>query len=138
MRKLVRKNKDGWLTEVDPKALRREALALKAYIEAASRKEEKQFRYRERLLPLVEAALSGALQIPFKGDKPYNSRMMMEGLEPWLPEGISELYFGFMIRIAGTAHISAPSYLKTGNIMDYVPDIVEKDGERYEWVEFED
>ncbi len=139
MRKLVLlTNRYGALTEVDPKALRREALALKTCIESAPRKEEKQFQYRQKLLPLVEAALNGTLQIPLKGDGPYPVRWMEEGFEPWLPEPLSEMYFTFLGRVRGVAHLSAPSYLKTHDIMDYVPEIVEKDGQRYEWVEFED
>jgi len=40
MRKLILKDSDGWLTEVDSKAFCREALMLKTYIENASCGEE--------------------------------------------------------------------------------------------------
>lgn len=73
MRKLVLLDPSGALTEVDPKLLRREASALKAYVESASKGEERLFQYRKKLLPLVEAALSGSVQIPFKGDDPYSA-----------------------------------------------------------------
>jgi hypothetical protein len=132
MRKLVLTDKGGWLTEVDPKALRREALALKAYIDSAPKQEEKLFQYRKRLLPLVEAALSGGVQFPFKGDKPYSSRWIGEGFEPELPPVLAELYYRFMNRIRGNSTCG----LK--DIKDYKPELVEKDGQCYEWVEFED
>lgn len=57
MRKLVKLDAGGWLTEIDLKAMRREALALQAYIEAAPEGEEKLFQYRKKVLPSVCAAL---------------------------------------------------------------------------------
>lgn len=98
----------------------------------------KLFNFRQKLLILVELALNGTLTIPFKGDGPYSICWMMEGLKPWLPEPLGGAYFTFMGRIRGTVHISAPSYLKTLDIKDYIPEIVEKEENRYEWIEFED
>jgi len=134
MRKQVRKDHDGALTEIDSKALRREAMALRAYIEQASSEEEAIFRYRVKLLPLVEGAMNGTLAIPHKGD-PYNLRFIMEGMEPDLPEGIQDLYFQFLSRIKGRASVSSTSVDENGR---YIPDEVEINGQRYEWVEFED
>lgn len=132
MRKLVLLASNGALTEIDQEALRREASALKAYVESASKEEERLFQYRKKLLPLVEAALNGSVQIPFKGDDPYSAYLMMEGLSPELPEELQELYFGFVNRIRGS------SICGLKDIRDYKPEIVVKDGQRYEWVEFED
>jgi hypothetical protein len=53
MRKLVLLAPNGALTEIDQNALRREALTLKSYIEAAPKDEERQYQYRKRVLPLV-------------------------------------------------------------------------------------
>ncbi|MBX3659686.1 MAG: hypothetical protein KF740_14740 [Ramlibacter sp.] len=134
----MRLDDGGWLTEIDQRAMRREALALKSYIEAAPAQEERLFQYKEKVLPLVDAALSGSLQIPFKGQGGYSWRLMLEGLEPMLVQRFRELHSRFMNRIDGSAMWSAPSFLQTGNSEDYKPDIVMKDGVRYEWVEFED
>jgi hypothetical protein len=95
MRKLILKDSDGWLTEVDFKAFRREALMLKAYIEKASCGEENLLNFRQELIPLVESALNGTLTIPFKGGA-YSICWMMEGLKPWLPEPLGGAYFTFM------------------------------------------
>ncbi len=139
MRKLVLKDKDGALTEADPKALRREALALKAYIESAPKREEQKFQYRVKLLPLVEAALNGTLEIPYKEPEPYNLRLSLEGFEPMLPQPFSsEVYSPFINRIRGSALCSDPTYLKNKDILDYSPVIIEQNGQRYQWVEFED
>jgi hypothetical protein len=132
MRKLVLLAPSGALTEVDPKALRREALALKAYVESVSKEEERLFQYHKKLLPLVDAALNGSVQIPFKGDDPYSAYLMMEGLLPELPKALQELYFVFVNRIRGS------SICGLKNINDYKPEFVVKDGQRFEWVEFED
>ena len=138
MRKLVKLDSGGWLTEIDPKAMRGEALALQVYIETAPEGEERLFQYRLKVLPLVRAALDGTLPIPYKGDEPYSWQLMLEGLAPRLTEVFSQVYCRFMNRIAGSSTWSAPSVIRTGNSSDYVADIVIKDGERYEWVEFED
>lgn len=65
MRKLVLLNTDGALTEVDQKAQRREALALKAYIDSATDDEGRTYSYKVRLLPIVNKALEGTLRFPF-------------------------------------------------------------------------
>jgi hypothetical protein len=133
---LIRKDDDGRLTEVDSKALRREAGVLKLYIENADTSEVENFSYRTKLLPLVEMALEGALRFPAM-QQPYNIRLMMEGLEPKLPKAIEESYYLFLNRIQGSPRLSSESVLKVGR---YVPGASEEviDGVRYEWVEFED
>lgn len=138
MKKLVKLDPGGWLTEIDLKAMRREALALQVYIDSAPQGEEKLFEYRRKVLPLVRAALEGTLPIPYKGDDPYSWRLMLEGLSPMLGEEFRAFYSAFMVRVGGSPVWSSPSYLRTGDSSDYVPDVVIKDGERYEWVEFED
>ncbi len=101
MRKLVLLDKDGALTEIDRKALRREALALKAYINQAPFAEAYQFDYRGKLLPLVEAALNGTVKVLYKESGPYNTLLMREGLEPPLPPEAHKRYVDFLLRIQG-------------------------------------
>jgi len=136
MRKLVLKDQDGRLTEVDTKALRREALALKVYIENATYEEEQLYNYKTRLLPLVLEALNGTLNFPHKGH-PYNIRYMMEGIEPELPLTLDDAYYAFMARIHGNVSFSSASLKDFG---EYIPGASEVviDGQRYEWVDFED
>ncbi len=136
MRKLVLLDEDGWLTEVDPKALRREALELKEYIDNAPLIEEQQFHYKTKLLPLVNSALDGFLKIPYK-DEPYNIRLIIDGLELDLPLGIQDLYFRFLTRIKGAPPAYPPNTL-VGEDGRFVPDKTDANGKRYRWVEFED
>jgi hypothetical protein len=136
LKKLVRKDKNGRLTEVDPKALQREAEALQIYIQNADLFEVHKFGYQSKLLPLVNEALAGSLKFPYM-DSPYNLRLMMEGLEPELPDTIQDMYFQFMSRIHGSPDLSSASVITHGR---YVPGASEEiiNGDRYEWVEFED
>jgi len=136
MRKLVLKDQDGWLTEVDLKALRTEALTIKKYIENVTENEELVFNYKTRLLPLVLKALNGTLHFPYKGH-PYNIRYMMEGIDPELPPELSNAYHAFMLRIHGDIGCSSASIKDFG---EYIPGVSEViiDGQRYEWVDFED
>jgi hypothetical protein len=138
MRKLVKLDANGWLTEIDQKALAREARALRAYIESAPTKEEEIFQYRIKVLPLVEAAISGALVLPYTGDDPYSWRLMLEDLTPMLTDAFRTVYSKFIVRIHGHPMPVAPSFRETGDALSYIPEIVEQDGDRYEWVEFED
>lgn len=136
MKKLVQKDDSGRLTEVDPKALRREAEALRNYIQNADASEVKKFSYQSKLLPLIDQALAGSLKFPHM-DTPYNLRLMMEGLESELPDAIQDMYFQFLNRIQGSPNLSSASVTIHGR---YVPGASEeiRDGRRYEWVEFED
>lgn len=138
MKKLVKLDANGWLTEIDQKALAREAHALRTYIESAPAKEEEIFQYKNKVLPLVEAAISGTLMLPYKGEDPYSWRLMLEDLAPMLTDAFRTIYSAFIVRIHGHPMPVAPSYRETGDALKYIPAIVEKDGDRYEWVEFED
>jgi hypothetical protein len=124
------------LLEVDFNALCREALALKNYIENAPADEEKRFYFQRKLVPLINAALRGALVFPFL-DSPYDLRRIVEGYDPELPAGIQELYFVFVNRIQGSPALSSMSVVEQGH---YVPGASEEviGGERYEWVIFEE
>ena len=136
MKKLVKKDKNGRLQEIDKKALNREALALKKYIEHAPADEVQQFSYSAKLIPVVDAAIGGSLEIPFT-DSPYNLHLIIEDIEQDLPNGIQELYFQFMNRIQGSPALSSMSVIEHGH---HIPGACEEiiNGERFEWVMFED
>ena len=106
--------------EVDTKCLKRVALALKEYILAAPPEEEERLRYRSEILPIVEAALNGTLELPYRGYRPY----VWESGEGLLPRTFFSHYADFFVPAAGS-HID-------------VPKIVVQDGKEYAWMEFED
>ena len=87
-------------------------------------------------MPFINNMLVEILDFPCM-DEPYNVWLMMGGLEPELPEGIREIYFRFINRVRGEPSLSSASVIEYGQ---YVPGASEeiKDGDRYEWVEFED
>lgn len=106
--------------EVDVKCLKRAALALKEYILAAPAEEEQLLRYRSEILPIVEAALNGTLELPYRGYWPY----AQESDEDLLPPRYRSLEADFYIPAMGS-HLN-------------VPKIVVQDGKEYAWMEFED
>ena len=106
--------------EVDTKRLNRAAQALKEYILAAPSEEEQQLRYSKEILPIVEAALNGTLDLPYRGYIPY----VWEGGEGLLPPGYRSLEANFLVAVKGS-HLD-------------VPEIAVKDGKEYAWMEFED
>lgn len=106
--------------EVDTKRLKREAKILKEYILSAPAEEERQLRYRSEILPIVEAALNGTLELPYRGYMPY----VWEGGEGLLPPHYRKLEANFLV-VAKGSHIR-------------VPEIVMQDGKEYAWMEFED
>lgn len=136
MKKLVKKTDDGWLTEIDEKAMRREALLLRQCINEASASEKAEFNYDEWLRPVLKAALDGTIQIPYRG-QPYNIYMMMDGMLPRLPKRVESLYFAFLSRIKGTPELSSCSTLEGGKYDPGASQVI-IDGEKYEWVIFED
>lgn len=120
MRKLVELDTNGRFMEVDAKCLKREAAALKEYILSASAEEEQQFRYRDEILPIVEGALNGTLELPYQGYRPY----VWESSEGLLPRKFFSLRANFIVAVTGTP-------------LD-IPEIVVKDGKKFAWMEFED
>lgn len=134
-RRLVKLDRDGWLTEIDLRALQREAAALRAYVDAADARERQVFDYDTVLVPLIEGVLSGAVPIPYKGAAPYNRRLIDEGEAPELPAGLRPLYEPFLARISGFPPLAAtvpPSAEAWGALTE------ERDGQTYAWVDFED
>lgn len=120
MRKLVQLDDETWgWTEIDPVRLRRVSQAFKAWLTTVDPHDDP-FGLLEQDLPLVEAALRGDLPLPFKGGEPH-TREIGEG---WLPPAYIEISAPFYNTIRG-AHLEPPR-------------IIEKDGKRYAWADFED
>lgn len=137
MKKLVKLDESLRLTEIDPKVLRRSALALKAYIEQAPEAEAEKYEYEQRVMPLVRAALDGTVQIPYYGQQPYSMRFIIEGLYPELIDEFSKLYSNFMLIIEGSsAKFSLSTHLHGKYVLDECEEVI--NGERYEWCWFED
>ena len=120
MRKLVQLDEDTWgWSEIDPIKLRRTALELKAWLSAVDPTQDP-FGFLQYDLPLVEAALNGTMALPFKGSEPH-TRELGEG---WLPRNYTRISAPFYNTIRG-AHLEPPA-------------IVEVDGKRFAWADFEE
>jgi hypothetical protein len=141
MIKRVMLDKDGWPTELDWKAIRRVALELRAYSEAAPLGEVLQYEYKTRVMPLIEATLDRSIEIPFPLNKyPYDIRYIMEGLYPELVPKFRSIYSEFMCRIRPDIGIMSLSYHESGNtIYDYKKyRETDENGNVYEMCWFED
>ena len=119
MRKLVQLDEDGWCVEIDHPKLRRVALEFKAWLSTVD-PDQDSFGFLKQDLPLVEAALSGQMVLPYKGFEPH-TRELGEG---WLPRDYTRVSAPFYNTIRG-AHLQPPS-------------TIEKEGGRYAWVDFEE
>lgn len=120
MRKLVQLDDETWgWSEIDPIKLQRVARVFKAWLMTLDPQDDP-FGFLKHDLPLVDAALLGTLPLPFKGYRPH-SRELGEG---WLPAAYTEVSAPFYNTIRG-AHMSPPR-------------VIEKDGKRYAWADFEE
>ena len=120
MRKFVRLDDESWgWCEIDPVKLRRVALDFQAWLSTVDPAHD-QFGFLKQDLPLVQAALSGQMVLPYKGFEPH-TRELGEG---WLPREYTKVSAPFYNTIRG-AHLQPPS-------------VIEQDGKRYAWAEFED
>lgn len=120
IRKLVELDNETWgWTEVDPITVKRVATEFKQWLETVDPKNDK-FGFLRKDLPLVEAALNGTLTLPYKGWRPH-SRELGEGLLP-----------------CDYTKISAPFYNTICGSHLTPPEVIEKDGKRFAWAEFED
>ena len=118
IRKLVQLDEDGWCIEIDLVKLKRVATEFRSWLESVDPNNDP-FEFLRKDLPLVEAALNGALTLPYKGWYPH-SRELGEGL---LPHEYRE--------------ISAPFYNTIRGAIRSI-ETVNKDSKRYAWVEFEE
>lgn len=120
MRKLVQLDDDSWgWSEVDQIKLRRVALEFKAWLLTVDPSQDP-LGFLKQDLPLVESALSGVMVLPYKGHRPH-TRELGEGLLP-----------------RAYTLISAPFYNTIRGAHLHPPEIIEKDGKRYAWADFED
>jgi len=120
MRKLVQLDDETWgWSEIDPIKLQRVARVFKAWLMTLDPQDDP-FGFLKQDLPLVDAALQGMLSLPYKGYEPHQ-RELGEG---WLPVAYTEVSAPFYNTIRG-AHMSPPR-------------VIEKDGKRYAWADFEE
>ena len=118
IRKLVQIDGDGWCMEIDMIKLKRVATAFKAWLLTLDPNNDP-FNFLKWDLPLVEAALNGTMELPYKGHRPHNWEIR-EGLLP-------EIYHDF----------SAPFYNTIRGAERSIETITEN-GKRYAWCEFEE
>lgn len=118
IRKLVQLDDDGWCMDIDMVKLKRVAIDFKIWLMTIDPNSDP-FGFLSWDLPLVDAALSGMLQLPFKHSRPH-TRELGEGILP-----------------GGYTKISAPFY-NTIRGAERSVETVTKDGKRYAWVDFED
>lgn len=107
----------GW-TEIDMVKLKRVATEFKSWLVTVDPSNDA-FGFLKWDLPLVDAALNGTLALPYKRGSPHNWEIR-EGLLDWYLE------------------IAAPFYNTIRGAHLTPPQIIEKDGKRYAWAEFED
>jgi hypothetical protein len=120
IRRLVELDDETWgWSEIDPVKLKRVARDFMAWLLTVDPNNDP-FGFLQQDLPLVKAALRGDMPLPYKGREPH-IRELGEGL---LPKDYT--------------HISAPFYNTIRGAHLEPPQIIEKDGKRFAWVEFED
>lgn len=129
IRKLVELDDGGFSKESDPVGLTRVATEFKAWLLKIEPNNDP-FGFLKEDLPLVEAALNGTLQLPYKGQKPH----YWERHEALLPKEYGQASSPFYNMIDGmNLVVNRDSEGYTTGIT-----IIEKDGKRYAWMEFED
>lgn len=120
IRKLVELDAETWgWSEVDPIKLMRVAAEFKAWLMTVQPQNDP-FGFLKKDLPIVESALNGTMQLPYKEYRPH-SRELGEGL---LPREYTMISAPFYNTIRG-AHLTPP-------------EVIEKGGKRYAWAEFEE
>jgi hypothetical protein len=120
MRKLVQLDDETWgWSEIDQVKLRRVAQEFRSWLVSVDPAEDP-FGFLKHDLPLVDAALSGEMRLPYKSSRPH-TRELGEGLLP-----------------REYTRISAPFYNTIRGAHLVPPQIIEKDGKKYAWLVFED
>lgn len=108
----------GWL-EIDPVKLRRVAKEFREWLLRVDPNNDP-FGFIKYDLPLVESALNGQMNLPYKGWRPH-TRDWGEGLLP-----------------REYTRVSAPFYNAILGGLEEPPEVIIKDGKYYAWTEFED
>lgn len=124
MKKLVELDPVSMITkEFDETKIKRSAQALKEYFLKIA-PDDNVLHMKELVLPIVEQALSGALELPFDNRK---KPLRYESGEGLLPAEYSKLSAPFFVAVSGMSGLGS--------------DLIEpirKDGKIYAWMEFED
>jgi hypothetical protein len=121
MRRLVQLDPETLrFTEVDRKRLRREGQALRAYLNGLT-SENDRLGLRAQVGQLVDAVLRGARTLPLDLREVPFGRESTEGL---LSREFEDLYAAFFVTALGS-HREPPQ-------------IVEKEGNKWAWMDFED
>jgi hypothetical protein len=119
-RRLIQLDDDTWgWSEIDMVKLKRVATEFKNWLNTVD-PDNDPFGFVKQDVPLVDAALDGTMRLPFKGRHPHNWEIR-EGL---LPEPYNDYSGPFYNTIRG-AHLTPP-------------EVIERDGKRFAWAEFED
>lgn len=118
--KLIELDQETWgWSVIDPVKLERVAKEFKLWLLTVDPKNDK-YGFLEKDLPIVLSALNKSILLPYKGNYPHNWELR-EGL---LPREYTKISAPFYNTIQG-AHLTSPQ-------------IIEKNGKRYAWAEFED
>ena len=124
MKKLVELDPISMATkEFDLIKIKRSARSLKEYLMQLGH-EGDVYRIRERVLPIVEQAITGTLVLPFDNRK---QPLLYEYTEGLLPREYSRFAAPFFVSIAGLSGLGS-SLLEP----------IHKDGKIYAWMEFEE
>ena len=127
-KKLVELDEGGCSKEIDPVKLKRVATAFKEWLLTVDPNNDP-FGFLQKDLPLVEAALDGSMVLP---NHWYPHRRELG--EGFLPEDFCEISAPFYNTIQGMGLIIERD--RNGYVTGIK--IIEKDGKRYAWMEFED
>jgi hypothetical protein len=126
-KRLVELTAGGYGTEIDLVKLKRVAKEFKAWLLTVDSNNDP-FGFLRKDLPLVDSALNGTMELPFRGTRPHNWEIR-EGELDWYLAHSSEFYN----TIRGSNLVVNED--KDGYTIGLT--IIEKDGKRYAWAEFE-
>jgi hypothetical protein len=137
--KRVKLDENGWLTELDWKAIQRVAFGLKDYIKNAPLDEIAKYQYHTKALPFVESIICNKIILPFRyQDAPYETRYQIEGLFPMFVSEFSELYSKLLYMLSGSIGSISLSTHETGEYILEKYREVDANGNIYELCWFED
>jgi hypothetical protein len=105
IRRLVKLNSEtGDFLEIDPLLLRREALAVKHYLEQDFDRSSDKYQVYEQVMPLIKGALDGTHPLPYAYSEWPLKHVAIEGL---LPRSFTKVFAGFKLAASG-AHLDEP------------------------------
>jgi hypothetical protein len=129
--KLVKLDAGGWLTEIDKRALHREAVALQNCINANNNLAAT--CECAEILKLINAVVAGTLELPFKGSTPCRTQSEEFSASLASNRDFRFKYYRFISRIRGCSRSSTQSSeLNTQDKRCGTCETIK--GERYMWV----